>query len=65
MRTKEQYEAELKRLLDLKESAELAVKNANEVEEPEKYRVAIKKFKKAEQEYTKLLDEYLEQYSKI
>lgn len=64
MKTKQQYESELKRLLDLKNTLEKSVKKIDE-ENYEKRQLEFKKFKKIEREYTKLLDEYVMNYSKI
>ena len=64
MKTKQQYESELKRLLDLKNTLEKSVKKIDE-ENYEKRQLEFKKYKKAEREYTKLLDEYVTNYSKI
>lgn len=64
MKTKQQYESELKRLLDLKNTLEKSVKKIDE-ENYEKRQLEFKKFKKTEREYTKLLDEYVMNYSKI
>jgi hypothetical protein len=64
MKTKQQYELELKRLLETKNRLEGAVKKVDSMTFPDRWRIEFRNFKRAEREYTKMLDEYVAHYSK-
>ena len=64
MKTRQQYESELKSLLETKNKLEDAVKKIDSLAFPDKWKSEFRKFKRSEREYTKLLDEYVAHYSK-